>query len=63
MGIWDNIKKIFITKKDSLTGSQRSLAMASYDLRKEWDLEIEELPIRSPNVARQLIEIKEACYE
>lgn len=63
MGLWDNIKKIFITKKDTLTGSQRSLALTSYDLRKEWDLEIEELPIRSPNVARHLIEIKEACYE
>lgn len=63
MGVWDNIKKIFFTNKDETKGSQRSLALASYDLRKEWDLEIEELPIRSPAVARQLIEIKEACYE
>lgn len=49
-------------KKSQELGSQRSLAMIN-TYNNQYDLEIEEYPLRDIQKARQLIELNEYCYE
>lgn len=65
MGIIDQLKRRFSPKKQAtgaIEGSQRSLGETSV-LAKQYNLEIEERPIRSPRLARELIEMRQYCYE
>lgn len=62
MGVWDFFKNLFQQKTDN-SGSQRSLAMASFTSHDRWNLEIEECPVRNVALAHQLIEMREVCYE
>lgn len=51
-------------KEQALQGSQRPLAMyGTASIRRRYDLEIEENPIRDPAKAREYIEVLQYCYE
>lgn len=64
----EGLKNRFLPKKakgkgdGDLRGSQRSLGETSV-LSKQYNLEIEDRPIRSPKLARELIEMRQYCYE
>jgi hypothetical protein len=49
-------------KDEPLIGSQRSLSETSV-LSRQYNLEIEDRPIRSPRLARELMEMRQYCYE
>lgn len=48
-------------KKEKLVGSQRPVSLASFGAsRRQWDLEIEEIPVREPRLAEEFI--KMSCF-
>jgi hypothetical protein len=70
MAFLDNLKNIFNKKESSqanpieqdIQGSQRSLSEI-LTTRTNYNLEIEEYPIREPKMARTLLEMGRYCYE
>ncbi|MDJ0579036.1 hypothetical protein [Crocosphaera sp.] len=59
-----DIFNLFSRKKEKLTGSQRSVALGDFgSSRRQWDLEIEENPIREPHLAQELIKIENFSRE
>ena len=68
MAFLDNLKNIFNKKESSqanpieqdIQGSQRSLSEIS-TIRTNYNLEIDEYPIRDPKMARTLLEMAEYC--
>ena len=58
-----NLKKKGSKAKDSsLQGSQRPIGEFDSSMRRRYDLEILENPVREPYMARQLIELREHSY-
>jgi hypothetical protein len=57
-------KRLFPNSQPSTQGSQRSLSLGlDGSIRRRYDLEILENPIREPAKARDLIEMMQWCYE
>ena len=50
------------SEKSNVSGSQRSVAYAS-SVRRDYDLELQEYPVRDAALGRDLIEMVQYCYE
>ncbi|MGK7892985.1 MAG: hypothetical protein AB4372_04930 [Xenococcus sp. (in: cyanobacteria)] len=63
--VFSLLKSLFqrSNKKAQDLGSQRSLSLISASWERDYDLEINEYPVRNPQIAQKLIEMKQYCYE